>query len=200
MTATAPVVIDPLPPPPLPTDTPSQFDSKAFALIGALPTLVTQINETGVYVSEQAVDAGESAQAAASSATDANAAANAAAASANVSKWVTGATYAEGDVVWSPLTYHSYRRKTAGTGSVDPSLDAAHWEPQYTPPLPTSVSLSYTGRQVTSITEDGVTTTLTYDDKGRLLTATYPHGIKTRTETYAYNSNGTMSGVTATEV
>lgn len=42
-----------LPTPPLPTDTPADFNTKAFALLGALPTFVTEANAL-----EAAVDAG----------------------------------------------------------------------------------------------------------------------------------------------
>jgi hypothetical protein len=44
-----------------------------------------------------------------------------------VTKWVSGTTYTEGSVVWSPVSYLSYRRKTTGGGTTDPSLDGTNW-------------------------------------------------------------------------
>lgn len=53
-------------------------------------------------------------------------AANAALAAVNATKWVSG-SYADGDVVWSPIDYMSYRRRGPGSGSVDPSIDPGNW-------------------------------------------------------------------------
>jgi len=52
---------------------------------------------------------------------------NAAIASVNMTKWISGTTYAIGDVTWSPVTFYAYRRKTAGAGTTDPSADATNW-------------------------------------------------------------------------
>ena len=41
--------------------------------------------------------------------------------------WVSGTTYAIGNVRTSPLTALPYRRKTAGAGTTDPSLDGTNW-------------------------------------------------------------------------
>ena len=65
--------------------------------------------------------------AAAASEAAANASAAAAAVSAGAALWVSGSTYALGDVVWSPVTYYTYRRIVAGAGTTDPSADAANW-------------------------------------------------------------------------
>lgn len=43
-------------------------------------------------------------------------------------KWVSGATYAIGDVRYSSIDFLNYRRKTAGAGTTDPSSDATNWE------------------------------------------------------------------------
>jgi hypothetical protein len=40
---------------------------------------------------------------------------------------VSGQTYADGVVRFSPINFLSYRRKTAGAGTTDPSLDSANW-------------------------------------------------------------------------
>jgi hypothetical protein len=47
---------------------------------------------------------------------------------ANAAAWVSGTTYAIGDVVYSPIDYQDYRRKTDGAGTTDPSADTTNWE------------------------------------------------------------------------
>ena len=48
---------------------------------------------------------------------------------AGASKWEAG-TYTEGDAVWSPISYFTYRRTTPGSTSstTDPFLDATGWK------------------------------------------------------------------------
>jgi hypothetical protein len=41
--------------------------------------------------------------------------------------WVSGATYAIGNLIYSPLDFQHYRRRTAGAGAIDPSMDAVNW-------------------------------------------------------------------------
>lgn len=43
------------------------------------------------------------------------------------SVWVSGTTYAVGDVRYSPIDFLNYRRKTAGAGTTDPSADTTNW-------------------------------------------------------------------------
>jgi hypothetical protein len=88
--------------------------------LGALPDFATEANALAVDVNADAV-------AAAADATAAEAAAAAATAAANVTKWISGTTYTEGVVVWSPITYLSYRRKSTGGGTTDPSADSTNW-------------------------------------------------------------------------
>jgi hypothetical protein len=64
---------------------------------------------------------------AANQVTLAEAAAGAASAAANASIWVSGQTYAVGVVRFSPINFLSYRRKTEGAGTTDPSLDSTNW-------------------------------------------------------------------------
>lgn len=45
----------------------------------------------------------------------------------NAVLWVSGTFYEQGDVVYSPETFFSYRRKIAGFGNIDPSLDTTNW-------------------------------------------------------------------------
>ena len=57
-------------------------------------------------------------------------AADVAAASATVARWVSGASYTQGDVRWSPSNYQNYRRKTTSSAGVtDPSVDTTNWAP-----------------------------------------------------------------------
>jgi hypothetical protein len=73
------------------------------------------------------VDVNADAVSAAADAADAIAAAAAATAAANATKWISGTTYTEGAVVWSPITYLTYRRKSTGGGTTDPSADSTNW-------------------------------------------------------------------------
>ena len=43
--------------------------------------------------------------------------------------WVSGTTYAIGDARYSAVTGQTYRRLTAGAGTIDPSSDATNWKP-----------------------------------------------------------------------
>lgn len=106
------MAITPLPTPPS-RDDPTNFSTRADAFLGALPDFATEANALAVDVSDDAAAAA--------------AAALAATAAADVTKWVSGTTYAEGVVTWSPITFYSYRRKTAGAGTTDPSADATNW-------------------------------------------------------------------------
>ncbi|MDH0049626.1 hypothetical protein [Comamonas terrigena] len=62
-------VIPVLPTPPQPSDTPSQFNSKAFALLGGLPEFVTKANALGAEVEQNATAAASAKTAAAASQT-----------------------------------------------------------------------------------------------------------------------------------
>jgi hypothetical protein len=109
-----------LPQPPTRSD-PVNFNSRADAFLSALPTFATEANELQADVNAKQT-------AAATSATNAAAAELAANAAANVTAWVSGTTYAVGNVRYSPITFLSYRRKTAGAGTTDPSADSTNWQ------------------------------------------------------------------------
>lgn len=116
--------ITPLPSAPQPIDSTSEFNTKAFAWVAALDTWTTEANALGEQVSDDA-------DAAAASATDAeNSAVIAAGAAAalNAEIWVSGTTYAVGDVVYSGVDFQTYRRKTNGAGTTDPSSDSTNWQ------------------------------------------------------------------------
>jgi len=66
--------------------------------------------------------------------------------------------------------------------------------------LASSMTAQYDAQaRVSSVTEDGVQTTITYDSNGRVATTSYPRAGKTRTETYSYNGAGQLTGMIATE-
>jgi hypothetical protein len=113
------MAITALPTPPSRSD-PANFADRGDAFLGALPTFQTEANALATDVNAKQVTAS-------AAAVTASAAAAAATSAANVTKWVSGTTYAEGVVVFSPITYLSYRRKSAGAGTTDPSIDSANW-------------------------------------------------------------------------
>jgi len=129
-----------LPTPPTRSD-PTNFSARADAFMAALPQFVTDTNTVASEVNATATAAANSATQAASSVVQANsavaqasnyatAAANSAAAAgvaSGASIWVSGTTYSAGDCRWSPITFATYRRKTAGSGTTDPSLDPTNW-------------------------------------------------------------------------
>lgn len=120
--------ITPLPSAPQPTDSTATFNTKAFAWVAALDTFTTEANALASAVDADAAAADADAAAAAASALTASSAATTAVAAAGAVAWVSGTTYAIGNVVWSPITYLSYRRKTNGAGTTDPSADSTNWE------------------------------------------------------------------------
>jgi len=111
--------ISALPTPPSRED-PANFAARGDAFLGALPTFQSQANALAVDVNDDAVSS-------AASAATASAAAVSAVASANATQWVSGTTYTAGAVVWSPINYLTFRRKTTGGGTTDPSLDSTNW-------------------------------------------------------------------------
>ncbi|MCU0919016.1 MAG: hypothetical protein MUF16_01550, partial [Burkholderiaceae bacterium] len=156
MAQTTPPTVDA--PPAAPSrSSPSTFSTLADAYHAWLGPFVSQVTALATNLYNNAVDAYNSAVAAsgsagnaASSASAASASATAAsdsaitsAASAGASAWVSGTTYAIGDVRWSPANYYSYRRKTVGAGTTDPSADTANWALAAVP-LPTMISVSGT--------------------------------------------------------
>lgn len=103
-----------LPTPPSRQD-PTNFNDRADTFLGALPTFATEANALQANVN--------------TSESNAVAASNAAIAATNIVKWVSGVTYTEGAVVWSPINGLAYRRMTAaGSGTTDPSADGTNYK------------------------------------------------------------------------
>ena len=130
---TSPPSITTLPAAPDPSNR-STFNSLAYPWSAALPTFGTEVSAVAVNVKANADEAQADAVATAAERVQAGlyavaaAAAQAAAESAsNATQWVSGTTYALGDVVWNPANYISYRRIIAGAGATDPSADAVNW-------------------------------------------------------------------------
>ena len=121
-----PTPISELPPSPSTADG-DAFDAVADAFLGAFPTLRDEINASTAATYGNAVVASEAGLAAQQAAIAAEQSVAAAAAAAGAVKWISGTAYAEGVVTWSPANYLNYRRKAAGAGAIDPSLDAANW-------------------------------------------------------------------------
>lgn len=109
------MAITALPTPPSRQD-PTNFNDRADAFLGALPAFATEANALQANVNTSEANAVNSAAAVL--------------AATNIVKWVSGTTYANGAVVWSPINGLSYRRITAsGSGTTDPSLDSTNYAP-----------------------------------------------------------------------
>ena len=112
---------------------PANFADEADAFLGALPTFQSEVNTAGSYIETKAGEALTSATNAATSASNAadsatEAAASATAAALEAAEWSSGASYTEGDVVWSGVDYGTYRAKTTHSGeTTDPSSDTTNW-------------------------------------------------------------------------
>jgi hypothetical protein len=98
------MAITALPTPPATTDL-ANFDARADAFVAALPTFVTEANQLAV---------------------DVDAAKDVAVNAAGAVVWVSG-SFSEGDVVWSPTDYQTYRKVGGSGGTTDPALDFTNW-------------------------------------------------------------------------
>lgn len=145
--------INALPTPPSRTS-PGTFSDRTDAFLGALPGFVSEANALATEAETNASTASAAAITATSKAADAVAAADAAAASSNATKWISGTTYAEGDVVWSPVDYQTYRRIVSGAGTTDPSADVTNWSPMVVnPALDVAYADRGTLRSLTTLTD-----------------------------------------------
>lgn len=118
------------------TQDPTTFDSRADTFLGQLPAFRTSMNQLATdsytnasYAQEQAISA--SVQAASATTQAANAAASATAANnvAGAGKWSAATSYAEGNTVWSPVNFQTYRKRTSGSSTTaEPSITPTVWE------------------------------------------------------------------------
>jgi hypothetical protein len=152
------MAITPLPAAPETTDTPQQFNTKAFAWVQSLDTFVTEANAQATTVNSDASSASASASTATTKAAEAAASAAAASATANVTQWSSGATYAVGANVWSPITYFTYRNTTGTNTATDPSSDSTNWE-LVSGNVLTTATQTLTNKTITGLLETKVATT-----------------------------------------
>lgn len=126
MAQVAPQTITTLPPAPSISE-PNSFDARAEAIMVAWPINISEMNAATTNVYNNAVDAYNSAGAAADSATTASIAASTAVAFTGATIWVSGTTYNQGDLRFSPTDFQVYRRTTNGAGTTDPKEDSVNW-------------------------------------------------------------------------
>lgn len=119
--------ITPLPTAPARTDAPATFVTRADAFLAAMVTMGTELNTSIGQMNTDIAGVNADATTASNAATAAAASQAAAEAASNASEWVSGQSYSAGDVVYSPITYLSYRAIQATSGTTDPSTDTANW-------------------------------------------------------------------------
>lgn len=112
------------------TMTSLEFTAAADATMDWLPINVSELSALQIDVASKqtvVVSNAITAQTQADIATAQAAIATGAVATSGAVLWVSGTTYSIGNIVYSPLSLTNYRRKTAGAGSVDPSVDTTNW-------------------------------------------------------------------------
>lgn len=158
--------ITPLPSPPV-RNVPATFADLGDAFLGALPAFVTEANALETNVNAKEVSAVASALAAYNSE-------QSIVSGTNVIAWVSGTTYVAGNVRWSPINFQSYRRKTGGAGTTDPSADSTNWVQLSTVPVMTGHigEVLYTDGSTAYWSTTLLTLSLTAPAAGKVLTAT----------------------------
>ena len=111
---------------PTPTPAPQRNDRSTFGI--RLDAFVTWWTIAGAEFTALATNCYNNAVDCYNNAVAAAASAATVASLVNVTKWISGTTYALGDNTWSPITFYTYKRKTAGAGTTDPSADATNWQ------------------------------------------------------------------------
>lgn len=114
----------------MPSAPPTLTDPPSSPSRSSPSTFATLADAWVAWLETWAPDFDSAAQGAYSNASEAYASAvNAQAAASGVSAalWVSGTTYAIGDVRRSPANGYPYRRLTAGAGTTDPSADPTNW-------------------------------------------------------------------------
>lgn len=153
--------ISALPTPPSRQD-PTNFNDRADAFLGALPLFQSEANALQTNVNTSEVNAVNSAAAVL--------------AATNIVKWVSGTTYANGAVVWSPINGLAYRRTAlSGSGSTDPSADANYKQVNGTGDVSTTGNQTIAGvKTFSNGIVSNVTGNLTGNVTGNADTATSP--------------------------
>ncbi|MES2262081.1 MAG: hypothetical protein V4724_26470 [Pseudomonadota bacterium] len=120
MTITAPPALTPTPMPVPQRNDRATFGGRYDAHITWQSISVAEYSAVTTNVYNNAVEAYNAALVAASASATAISA-------AGVTMWVSGTTYAAGVSTISLLNLQSYRRRTTGAGTTDPSLDPTNW-------------------------------------------------------------------------
>jgi len=178
--------ISALPTPPSRQD-PTNFNDRADAFLGALPLFQSEANALQTNVNTSEVNAVNSAAAVL--------------AATNIVKWVSGTTYANGAVVWSPINGLAYRRTAlSGSGSTDPSADANYKQVNGTGDVSTTGNQTIAGvKTFSNGIVSNVTGNLTGNVTGNADTVTngvYTTGTQTISgvKTFSNGLNGNLSG------
>jgi hypothetical protein len=175
-----------LPTPPSRQD-PTNFNDRADAFLGALPLFQSEANALQTNVNTSEVNSVNSAAAVL--------------AATNIVKWVSGTTYANGAVVWSPINGLGYRRITvSGSGTTDPSADTTNYKQvNGTGDVSTSGNQTIAGvKTFSNGIVSNVTGNVTGDVTGNAGTVTngvYTTGAQTIAGVKTF-SNGVISSVT----
>lgn len=103
------------------------FDWLKNSFVGEVSALANNVFGNATDAASSATAAEAQALASADSAVSAAASAATAQSVAGAGKWVSGQAYTEGQSVWSPINFQSYRRRITGAGTTDPSLDETNW-------------------------------------------------------------------------
>lgn len=136
MSQTTPPTITPSPTPPQRNNR-ATFSTLFDAFVTWIASAVAQFGAVAQNVYDNAVDAYNSSMSAATQAGNAQTQAVSAANSATTAlgavatsgaiAWESGTTYSTGNLRYSLINFATYRRKTNGAGTIDPSLDKTNW-------------------------------------------------------------------------
>ncbi|MBL8387015.1 MAG: hypothetical protein JNK17_02140 [Hydrogenophaga sp.] len=148
-------------------------------ILSAINQMIVELNAESDSINSQSSGAAAARTAAEAAAAAAAVSASAAAATSTAANWVSGTTYAIGNVRRSLIDGMPYRRLTAGAGTIDPRDDATNWALdylQYDTSLPTirpSLLLDFANSGVVDprITVTRASTATYWDANGVLKTA-----------------------------
>ena len=103
------------------------FDNKLSGLMRDLPTLGAEINTSTAQINAVAADVLAKTQTATAAAIAAAASFDATLSLGGASAFFSGKAYQKNDSAISQVNFQTYRRMSAGSGSVDPANDIANW-------------------------------------------------------------------------
>jgi hypothetical protein len=109
------------------TDTRTVFQSRADALLGALPTFVNEANALETNVNNKEASAVAQVALATTQANNAAASATTAGNTAGAAAWVAATNYAVNACAISQVNFQTYRCKVAGVDATDPANNSTKW-------------------------------------------------------------------------